>query len=592
MICTFGLINRGKGLEYMIQAMPRIVAACPEAVYLIVGATHPQVKRQEGEVYRESLVEMAEVAGRRRARALREQVSQPRRPAGALAGLRRVRHALSGKGPDRQRHLGVCLGGRRRGGQHPYLYAEEVLADGRGLLVPFGESDAMADATLRFLGDTAFQVETRRRAYEYARPMFWPNVGRQYLEFFTQVASGAEASRQRLTAGVSPPGAERDPANSLHGGIVMHVGDRIALNHLDRMTDSTGLIQHAIYSIPRRESGYTTDDNARALRLCARLWGQHPDERMLSRVTTYLSFLEHARGPAAGSTISSSYQRRWLDAEGTGDCQGQAVRALAEVLGSSLPDGYRALARELIDAVLPTLADLRSLRAQAYVILAWGHLWTCGVQDIEPLESVAWSAAQRLVECYHRSRAAGLAVVRVAHDLCERGVAARPVHCRRALAAEEDFLDVAETSFAFLDRATTADGVFWPVGNSGWYPHGEEKAPYDQQPVEAVTMADAALAGLRICSATTKYLATFRRAHAWFHGQNSLHRAAGRCPVAAPAATVLQAVRRESEPGSGIDARLLVDGTQQYGTAATISDNARAAIASVRVRLKRKEAVP
>ncbi len=158
----------------------------------------------------------------------------------------------------------------------------------------------------------------------------------------------------------------------------MHVSDGIALNHLDRMTDSTGLIQHAIYSIPRRESGYTTDDNARALRLCTRLWEQHPGERMLGRVTTYLSFLEHARCPVRGFHNFLSYQRDWLDAEGTGDSQGQAVRALAEVLGSSLPDGYRALARELIDAVTPALADLRSLRAQAYVILAWGHLSDVG----------------------------------------------------------------------------------------------------------------------------------------------------------------------------------------------------------------------
>src|SRR5687768_706850 len=113
--------------------------------------------------------------------------------------------------------------------------------------------------------------------------------------------------------------------------------DEIVLDHLDRMTDSTGLIQHAIYGIPRRDSGYTTDDNARALRLCTRLWGRHPDERMLSRVTGYLSFLEYARTPAGGFHNFMSYQRHWLDAQGGGDCQGQAVRSLAEVLASGLP---------------------------------------------------------------------------------------------------------------------------------------------------------------------------------------------------------------------------------------------------------------
>src|SRR6187431_1823426 len=173
----------------------------------------------------------------------------------------------------------------------------------------------------------------------------------------------------------------------------MPVRDWLVLDHLDRMTDSAGLIQHAIYSIPRRESGYTTDDNARALRLCARLWSAQPagsitaqpDERMLARVTCYLSFLEHARCPVRGFHNFLSYQRDWLDAAGTGDCQGQAVLALAEVLASPLPEGYRALARELLDAVLPAIAELRSLRAQAYVIQAWAQLCRAGVTDIGAL---------------------------------------------------------------------------------------------------------------------------------------------------------------------------------------------------------------
>ena len=302
----------------------------------------------------------------------------------------------------------------------------------------------------------------------------------------------------------------------------MQVGQSIALNHLDRMTDSTGLIQHAIYGIPRRESGYTTDDNARALRLCARLWDRHPGERMLNRVTTYLSFVEYARGIGRGFHNFLSYDRRWLDAEGCGDCQGQAVRSLAEVLGSNLPGGYRALARELIEAVLPTLADLRSLRAQAYVILAWGHLRSAEVEYIELLEAVAWSAARRLAECYDRALRPDWrwfeSRMTYANAVLPHAMFVAGKHWPK-----ENFLDIAQASFAFLDQQTTAEGIFWPVGNEGWYPRGEEKAPYDQQPVEAVTMAEAALAAFHLLG-DDKYLAAFRRAHGWFHGRNTLKR--------------------------------------------------------------------
>lgn len=301
----------------------------------------------------------------------------------------------------------------------------------------------------------------------------------------------------------------------------MKLHDDASLQHLDRMTDSTGLVQHAIYSLPRRESGYTTDDNARALRLCARLWKHRPDERMRERVSCYLSFLEHARTTTSGGFHNfMSYDRQWLDAEGCGDCQGQAVRALAEVLASDLGDDFTSLCRELIDDVLPALANLRSLRAQAYIVLAWGRLWASNVKNIEPLEAVAWSAANRLAESYSRSCRQKWSWYE-SRLTYANAVLPHAMFVAARRWPTENFHDIAQTSFAFLDRETTIDGMYSPVGNHGWYSRGENRAHFDQQPVEAAVMADAALAAFEL-SDDAAYLAVFRRSRDWFHGQNSL----------------------------------------------------------------------
>ncbi len=293
-----------------------------------------------------------------------------------------------------------------------------------------------------------------------------------------------------------------------------------SLTHLDRMTDTTGIIQHGIYSLPRRESGYTTDDNARAMRLTARLSKIDPSASNLSRVACYLSFMEHARSPPRGFHNFMGYQRDWLDSGGTEDCQGQAILALAEVIVCDLPAGFEALAIELLEDALPAAKELKSLRALAYLIQAWHLLQRNPIEQLDDLEQTAHRAADQLMDRFSRSRRNDWFWFE-SRMTYANAVLPHALFDAAELWDDAPYRDVAESTFGFLELSTFCNAQFAPIGNHDWFSHGDEKSIYDQQPVEASTMAAAALAAWRV-TGHSKYLNVFERCHAWFLGDNSL----------------------------------------------------------------------
>ena len=509
-LLSFGLLSANKGIENVIAALPAIVARYPNVVYIILGATHPHVVRNEGETYRLSLQWLAQEKGvegnvvfYNRFVSLEELVEFIGAADIYITPYLNPAQIVSGT-------LAYTLGAGKAVVSTPYWYAEEMLAEERGALVPFRDPAALAEQVIDLLDNEAKRHAMRKRAYLYGRAMIWPQVARRYMESFDR----ARAERRHfIPSGFAAKALDKRPGEL----------PPLKLDHLRRMTDETGMLQHALFTVPNYREGYTTDDNARALMVGALLDALGSGEAV-ELTSRYLAFIWYAFNAATGRFRNfMDYQRNWLEDSGSDDSHGRALWALGAVLGRSNTPTLHSMAGRLFEKTLPAILNTTSPRAWAFALIGINEYLQRFAGD-RRASQVREELAGRLLTLYQNNRSDQWRWYEEALTYCNAALPHALLLCGQSMpnnAMTEAGLESLRW-LAGLQRADAAGGHFVPIGSNGFYRRGGVRARFDQQPVEAQAMVSACLEADRL-TGDKDWRREARRAFEWFLGRNDLN---------------------------------------------------------------------
>ena len=506
-LLTFGLLSPGKGLESVIQALPEIVKARPTALYVILGATHPHLVAREGEAYREGLFELARTLGvSDHVRFHNQYVDTPLLLDWLAATDVYVTPYLN-EAQITSGTLSYAVAMGKAVISTPYWHAQELLADGRGVLTPFNDPAALACAAIALLVDPDRMASVRQKAWDAGRDTLWSRLADRYLEVFAAVRETRKPARA--------PGAE---GRSFAPGAL----PRPALGGVRRMTDGVGMLQHSVHSVPDRNHGYCVDDNARALLLMHRLRevGTNTSETQ-ALAETYSAFVHHAWNNDAGRFRNfMGYDRAWLEDVGSDDSVARAWWSVAVTASEAGSSALRQWARELGARITPHLDSFTALRTYAFLVLGLASLVRA-----EPILTHERALLQRL--------GSGLAGVLAGNETddwrwFEDGLTYDNARLPEALLRAGQVLDDDALVTAGLrslewlcGMQTGARGVFRAVGTLNFGRPFTVEAPFDQQPLEAAATVDACAAAFA-CTGDARWQSEARRAFDWFLGKNDL----------------------------------------------------------------------
>ena len=506
-LLSFGLLSANKGIETVISALPDIIARYPDVVYIVVGATHPHVIQHEGETYRLSLQWLAQQKGveshvifYNRFVSLEELIKFIGAADIYITPYLNEAQIVSGT-------LAYTVGAGKAVISTPYWYAQEMLADKRGVLVPFRDPSALADQVMNLLGNEAERHAMRKRAYIFGRAMIWSEVAKRYMESFERARS---ERRHYIPPGFIAKALDKYPSEL----------PPLIMDHLRAMTDETGILQHALFTVPNYSHGYTTDDNARALLVSILLdeLGNSESAGLASRYLAFLGFAFNVQNKRFRNVMD--YQRKWADDTGSDDSHGRALWALGTVLSRSTTPSFNSMAGWLFEQSLPSILVTTSPRAWAFALIGISEYSQKYSGDRMALQ-VTEELAGRLLKLYQSNRSEEWRWFEKKLTYCNAALSHALLVCGRSI-PNSAMTDAGLESLHWLaDLHRAGNGHFVPIGSNGFYEISKERARFDQQPIEAQAMVSVCLEAFRITK--DKYWnKEARRAFDWFLGRNDL----------------------------------------------------------------------
>ena len=499
---TFGLLSRNKGIETVIQALPKVVEKHPEIIYIILGKTHPNVLKESGEEYRNYLKVLVEKNNLRKYVYFNNHFVSNKELFSYLSAIDIYITPYLNEEQITSGTLAYAVGAGAAVISTPYWHAKELLTEGRGRLFNFGNSDELADILNELLEKPSELLELRKKAYNYGRKSIWTEIGAQYIELMsTAIKSYAKIS--------APQDVIIDPL----------VLPPYNLIHFERLTDETGIFQHANYIVPNLKDGYCLDDNARALLMVSMAYREKKDPLALKLLQVYLGFIHYMQNENGSFRNFLSFNRNFLDEIGSEDSFGRTIWALGYLIRFAPNEAYFLLAKEMFDLAYPNFEKLQSIRGIANTIGGLYH-YLKHFPDDEGVHQVLKRITNKIINNYmsNRDKEWHWFEPILAYD---NGIIPMSLLYAYKITGNKKILKIAKESMKFLEKVIMMNGYPSLVGSDNWFKKGEERSQYAQQPVDAMGMVLMFYQAYNVTK-DKNYLKKMFTSYMWFLGDNDM----------------------------------------------------------------------